>query len=180
MAKQPDLSDYNEVAERIKEFHDKYPEGTLQAECNFTEQDGRTWVVVKAYAFRTPDDPRPGTGLAFELIPGKTPYTRDSELQNAETAAWGRAIVAVGASSTRKIASREEVRNRIAAPVQSEGTVEFLKLSQERGLPLPMLAEAFEAKFGKHPREAVDDDLKAFVTLVKSGTITFDNVAVTG
>ena len=93
MAKTPDLSDYNEVAERIKEFHEKHPEGTLQSECNFTEVDGRSWVVVKAYAFRYPDDPRPGTGLAFEVIPGKTPYTRDSELQNAETAAWGLSLI---------------------------------------------------------------------------------------
>jgi hypothetical protein len=171
MAKAPDLSDYNEVAERIKEFHEKHPEGTLQSECNFTEVDGRSWVVVKAYAFRYPDDPRPGTGLAFEVIPGKTPYTRDSELQNAETAAWGRAVVAVGASTAKKIASREEVRNRTAAPVQSDGTVAFLKMAQERGLPLNDCADAFTKKFGVHPRQASDDDLHAFVALVGTGDI---------
>jgi hypothetical protein len=47
------------------------------------------------------------------VFPGRTPYTKGSELQNAETSAWGRAIVAVGAADTKKgIASSEEVRNR--------------------------------------------------------------------
>ena len=105
----PDLSDYVEVSERIQHFRDAYPEGSLQAEVvSMTD----TLVVVKAYAYRTPDDERPGTGLASEPIPGKTPYTRDSELMNAETSAWGRAIIAVGASDARRVASANEVRNR--------------------------------------------------------------------
>jgi hypothetical protein len=45
---------------------------------------------------------------------GKTPYTRDSELQNAETSAIGRAIIMVGASDAKKVASANEVRNRQA------------------------------------------------------------------
>jgi hypothetical protein len=46
-------------------------------------------------------------------MPGKTPYTKDSEIQNAETSAWGRAIVAVLAADTRKgVASRDEVAAR--------------------------------------------------------------------
>jgi hypothetical protein len=69
---------------------------------------------VKAYAYRTPDDQRPGTGLAWEPCPGKTPYTKDSELQNAETSAIGRAIIMVGASDAKKVASANEVRNRQA------------------------------------------------------------------
>jgi len=53
--------------------------------------------------------------MAYEQWPGRTPYTRDSELQNAETSAWGRAIVAVLAADTKRgIASQEEVRNRSA------------------------------------------------------------------
>jgi hypothetical protein len=109
MAK-PDLSDYKEVAERIQDFRVKHPEGCLQSEILDSPRDG--FVVVKAYAYRTPDDPRPGTGLAWEPVPGKTPYTKDSELMNAETSAWGRAIIAVGASDAKQIASADEVRNR--------------------------------------------------------------------
>lgn len=105
-----DLSNYVEVSERIVHFRDAYPDGTLQAEVvSLTD----SLVVVRAYAYRTADDPRPGTGLASEPLPGKTPYTKDSELMNAETSAWGRAIIAVGASDAKRgVASANEVRNR--------------------------------------------------------------------
>ncbi len=114
MANKPNLDDYIDVRERMADFFEAYPEGSFQSECQFLQTDGRSAVVVKAYAYRHPEDPKPGHGLAFEFIPGKTPYTKDSELQNAETAAWGRAVVAVGAGDTKRtpIASKQEVRNR--------------------------------------------------------------------
>ena len=120
------LDDYVDVAERIREFNAKFPDGSLQGEGEFIYQDNaallpggkepiptRTVVgyIYHARAYRSPDDPRPGMGTAYEPIPGKTPYTRDSEVQNAETAAWGRAIVALG-FETKKIASKQEVQNR--------------------------------------------------------------------
>lgn len=106
-----DLSDYNDVPSRIAEFREKHPEGSLASEVVETGFAG--FVAVKGYAYRTPDDPRPGIGMAWEPVPGKTPYTKDSELQNAETSAWGRAIIAVGAADAKKgIASAEEIRNR--------------------------------------------------------------------
>jgi len=107
--------DYIDVAARIAEFRDKYPTGSLQqVKYEFVQVAGKDWIVFTAAAFRTPEDPRPGVGTAWEPIPGPTPYTRDSEVQNAETSAWGRAIVAVLAADTKKspIASAEEVRNR--------------------------------------------------------------------
>jgi hypothetical protein len=107
-----DMSGYKEVAERIQDFRKQYPEGTLQSELIPSPIEGM--VVVKAYAYRHPDDPRPGIGLAAEPVPGLTPYTRNSEVQNAETSAWGRAIIAVGASDAKKVASANEVRNRRA------------------------------------------------------------------
>src|SRR5699024_4548917 len=109
-------SDYNDVQARIVEFRGKHPEGSLQqVSLDFREVNGAWWVIYTAAAYRSPDDSRPGHGTAWEPVPGRTPFTRDSELQNAETAAWGRAIVAVLAADTKKgIASAEEVRNRQA------------------------------------------------------------------
>lgn len=102
---------YIDVATRIVEFRTKHPDGSLQAEIIPPPFDG--FVVVKGYAYRSPDDPRPGTGLAWEPVPGPTSFTKDSELQNAETSAWGRAIVAALAADTKEgIASAQEVRNR--------------------------------------------------------------------
>lgn len=120
------LDDYVDVAARIVDFRNKHPEGSLQP-ANLDQPftvvtiGDDKFVVVVAAAYRTPDDPRPGIGMAYEPYPGRTPYTKASELQNAETAAWGRAIVATLAADTKKsIASKEEVRNRQAEREQPE------------------------------------------------------------
>jgi hypothetical protein len=52
--------DYIDVPSRIIEFRTKHPDGSFQSEIVASPFDG--FVVVKAYAYRTPDDPRPGTG----------------------------------------------------------------------------------------------------------------------
>jgi hypothetical protein len=108
-----DLSDYVDVPERIRLFADKHPDGSLRAEVIHWPTTEVPFIAVKAEAFRSPMDEAPGVGLAWEPFPGTTPYTKKSELQNAETSAWGRAIVAVlAADSKRGIASQDEVRNR--------------------------------------------------------------------
>lgn len=103
------LDDYVTVAERISAFIEKYPNGSLQSEVWMLNE---SVVVMKAYAYRTPDDERPGIGFSSLGIPGATPYTRGSELENAESSAWGRAIAALGFEVKRGIASREEVTNK--------------------------------------------------------------------
>jgi hypothetical protein len=115
------LSNYNDVASRMREFFDKHPDGRLRPAAPWRVETvgDAAFVVFEAAAFRTADDPNPGIGTAWEPLPGKTPYTKDSELMNAETSAWGRAILAVGAADTKKgIASAEEVRNRQEDPEQ--------------------------------------------------------------
>lgn len=177
MAK-PNLDDYNDVPTRKREFFAKFPDGSLQSECQFTEVDGRWVAIVKASAFRSPEDPRPGTGLAYEFIPGNTPYTKDSELQNAETAAWGRAIEATGASTSKKIASQEEVRNRTAQqpqqvrPDNDEGLAALRALCEEQHWQPATVAEVFQQHFHKHPRFAVNEELSNFISLVKAGALT--------
>lgn len=112
---------YIDVAERIVEFREQYPTGSLQqVDVQFLDFAGKSWVVYTAAAYRTPDDERPGHGTAWEPVPGPTNFTRDSELQNAETSAWGRAIVAVLAADTKRgVASANEVRNRQQADPQT-------------------------------------------------------------
>src|SRR5215469_5095406 len=121
------LDDYVDVATRIADFRAKHPGGYLAPvnpeqpyrieEVTGTDRDGnpvtQTFIVYTALA----DDGtgRRGIGCAWEIFPARTPYTRGSELMNAETSAWGRAIIALGASDSKQgIASREEVRNRQA------------------------------------------------------------------
>lgn len=111
-------TDYIDVAQRIVEFRTQHPEGSLQqVKYELVETAGKTFLIYTAAAYRTPDDQRPGIGTAWEPVPGATSFTRDSEMQNAETAAWGRAIVAALAADTKKgVASADEVRNRQPEP----------------------------------------------------------------
>lgn len=115
----PADSGYVEVKDRIEAFYQKFPEGSIQSEIVMLTEDK---VVVKAYAYRFLEDAKPGIGHSQLGIPGKTNYTRESELENAETSAWGRAIAALGFEVKRSIASSEEVRNKqgndVAQPVQ--------------------------------------------------------------
>nr|MBA3405704.1 hypothetical protein [Gemmatimonadaceae bacterium] len=57
----PDFSmkDYVPVNERIDAFYRAHPEGSMQSE--IVELTAER-VTVKAYAYRTVDDPRPGIG----------------------------------------------------------------------------------------------------------------------
>jgi len=105
--------DYKDVATRLSEIRAIYPELSLQqVRCELIDQGGQLGWLYVAAAFRTPDDLRPGMGTAFEPVPGKTPYTKDSELMVAETSAWGRALVAIGADTKNGVASADEVKAR--------------------------------------------------------------------
>lgn len=121
----PAPPDYIDVAQRIVEFRERFPDGSLQqVDLQFIDFAGKSWVVFTAAAYRTPDDPRPGHGTAWEPVPGPTNFTKDSELQNAETSAWGRALVAVLAADTKRgVASANEVRNRQPAPEVDHGAL---------------------------------------------------------
>lgn len=156
-------NDYNEVADRVREFREKHPDGSLQqVDVKFIEFDSRCWIVYTAAAYRSPDDTRPGIGTAWELVPGKTNFTRDSELQNAETAAWGRAMVAALAVDSKKIASLDEVVKAEAARqvkfeqvdinVENAKTVEELSTLWSLALESGRSAELKDA-FSKRKKE---------------------------
>ena len=101
--------DYIEVAERVQLFYEKYPQGSLQGEWEWLTDD-HTVIVYTAYAYRDREDNRPGIGHASEPYPGLSNFTRNSEMQNAQTSSWGRAIASLGIAVHRGIASAQEVR----------------------------------------------------------------------
>ena len=101
-------ADYVEVADRIRAWYEAYPNGRIVTEIvQITDKV----VVVKASAYRgeTPDEQPAGVGHSSMNIPGSTPYTRGSELENTETSAAGRALVMAGLPS-KKVASGDEIR----------------------------------------------------------------------
>ena len=113
-----ELGDYVEVKDRIKLFYELFGQGRLVTEeVSFPDVgDNTPRVMVKALAYRTPDDPHPGVGYSWLAVPGSTPYTRGSEIENAETSAWGRAIGSLGILIDRSIASANEIENKRGEP----------------------------------------------------------------
>lgn len=107
------LDNYVPVEDRIEAFYKEHPEGSIQTELAHFDP---AMVIVKATIYRTPDDPRPATGHSQMNIPGKTSFTKDSETENAETSAVGRALAMMGFEVRKGVASRQEVRNKAALP----------------------------------------------------------------
>ena len=128
------MDDYVDVAERLRMFKDKYPDGSLQQESiQFIDFAGKSWVVYTAAAYRSPDDIRPGHGTAWEPVPGKSNFTRDSETSNAETSAWGRAIIAIlVADGGKRIASKQEIQAKAPA-TPLEDFIALAHLEYEKG-----------------------------------------------
>ncbi len=156
MAGKYDLGGYVEVQDRIREFYERFPEGSLRCkQWTVREFGGQAFVVYEALAYRSPDDKLPGEGKAWEPFPGKTSFTRNSELMNAETSAWGRAIAALGIATNRSVASAEEVANRVAEreepleerevidPEQVEGLLVLLEMGDFKPADLKMAMVGF-------------------------------------
>lgn len=142
--------DYVEVKHRILEFYKMYPDGRIQTEVlvdltelrvehetvtkwrgegddrkqvSLLKPSARGVITVQARVYRTPDDPRPSIGHSYLLMPGQTPYTEGSELENAETSAVGRALAMAGIAVQKGIASGNEVRTKgqtIEAELQAD------------------------------------------------------------
>jgi hypothetical protein len=113
------LKDYVDVAERIRAWYEAYPNARI--ETRIVEHTEKR-VVVEARAYRGVkgdsgasdelgfmDDRPAGIGHSAMQIPGATPYTRGSEIENCETSAVGRALVMAGLPSKR-IASDDEIK----------------------------------------------------------------------
>jgi hypothetical protein len=141
MASTPYDDDYQSVAERIAIFRTKHPDGSLCAldpakPFEIVHVGDKVFIAVTAAAYRSPEDPAPGVGLAWQVFPGTDEYTRDNELMIAQTSAWGRAIVAALAADAKKIATKDEVRaaqsNRAPAnPAPSAASANGTAVKQE-------------------------------------------------
>jgi hypothetical protein len=118
-------ADYVEVADRIRAWYEAYPNARIETEIVSINDK---LVVVKAYAYRgeNADEKPAGIGHSSMNIPGSTPYTRGSELENTETSAAGRALVMAGLPS-KKVASGDEIRAKSGAAPKADPVVAAAK-----------------------------------------------------
>ncbi len=112
------FEDYVPVAERVEQFHQRFPEGRLIT--TIVDHDRESgFVLIRAEAYRHVDDAVPAaTGHAYEYKDSGY-VQRTSYIEVAETSAVGRALALLGFEVRRGIASREEVE-KAARPAQAE------------------------------------------------------------
>ena len=101
--------------------------------------------------------------MAWEPLPGLTPFTKGSELMVAETSAWGRAIVAALAADTQKVASADEVRNR-----QSNDSIAALVRPNTKPATVTQIAPKAAEKQGGVASDAQRKYAKALLSQVGS------------
>jgi|SRR5210317_2341794 len=129
--------EYVTVAERIRQFHIHYKNGTIQSTFERIELENDTlwndtlWIVK---AVVTPDITKPEryfVGHAQELE-SSSYINKTSALENAETSAWGRALGCLGLDIDN-IASAEEMQkaqNRTIAMAQNPSFY-YAKVAEE-------------------------------------------------
>jgi hypothetical protein len=166
---------YVDVAERIVEVRGDakrvYPQGSFQPwdkanPYRIETIGGQTYIAVVAAFYRTPDDPCPGVGMAYEVVPGKTQFTRGSELQNAETSAWGRALVAALAADTKRgIASAQEARGREQVDQAKDARIELFAAITAIGVKPEEAVARFAADGNGDLRQS--SDVEAIQALTK-------------
>ncbi len=145
-----DMKDYVDVAERIRAFYERYPEGSIQTEMVRLEGD---MVVFRATVFRDREDPNPTTGWAYERE-GVGYVNKTSFIENCETSAIGRALANLNfptsrASQRKSAASSpatkeqlDELRALAASEVVSEDIRERVVARLDEGMTAQQAADA--------------------------------------
>jgi ssDNA-binding Zn-finger/Zn-ribbon topoisomerase 1 len=106
---------YVTVAERLVQFNEKYPNGSIQTDVSI---EGDTIVRCKAVVI-------PDATMPVRLFTGHAEECRDdgminqtSAVENVETSAVGRALAMMGIGVEDAVASAEEVKTALAKAVK--------------------------------------------------------------
>ena len=105
------MDNYVDVATRLKLAFERWPELRIQETSREVIEmpDKSCFIRAIVTIWRTPDDSIPVIASCCEPYPGRTPYTKLSENENAYTSAIGRGLAMAGIGANKSIASRDEV-----------------------------------------------------------------------
>ena len=178
------LDNYVDVATRLQMAFEKYPDLRIQ-ETNrevIEMPDKSCFIRCTVTVWREPSDPLPVIASACELYPGRTPYTKNSEIEVGFTSALGRCLAFAGFSGNKAIASRDEIEaaqsrqptarlasvtpiNDVEVPFPEEGPAKVYPTTKQLGL-MRGLANGKGIK---------GDELKAYCCNVLGRTINSTN-----
>jgi len=196
------LDGYVTVNERLKLALTKYPDLRVEElPFDIVEIGGQTNLHCTVRVYTTPEDTRPVLGSVLEPIPGRTPYTRNSELMVGMTSALGRALGYLGFGIDKGIASNDEVAARIGtdrefndampavtrAKVGSRAKTAAQKAAEaalERGggadtaEPLESVLEAFPGASVKKRQEPTEKMIGFYKRLCRERSLEYDEQAL--
>jgi hypothetical protein len=120
MSSNPIDNGYVVVAERHAAFNADHPHGLIvndvehfiydpTAKSGFVTVKSRVWKDRQTAVAGEPPD---GVGNASMPIPGPSTFTKNSEVENAETSALGRALAMIGYHPKETMASADEITSK--------------------------------------------------------------------
>lgn len=135
-----DLTDYVDVRHRLELALLQYPDLRVVEDSPALINIGeRVYIQCAVTVYRTHDDTTPGRAYCWEVFPGRTPYTKDSEQMNGATSALGRALGYMGFGIKSGLASADEVRtaqgNSHPSTQQTQRVSEMAPVEQRRAKP---------------------------------------------
>ena len=134
------LDNYVDVPTRLRMALEKYPDLRVQeSQPTFREVENKLYIEIRCTVWRDKDDQLPSIAYCWEPFPGKTPYTKDSEMMNCSTSALGRALGAMGFGIDHKMASKQEVLARQTE--QPEVTTKEVTYADGGSVPDPFTDE---------------------------------------
>jgi hypothetical protein len=155
------LGDYVDVPTRLAEALKRWPNLRIQETrpVVIVTVDNQAFVEISCTVWRDDTDPIPTTAWCWEPIPGRTPYTKGSEMMNASTSCLGSALGFLGMGIGKSIASRNEVQARQPAvvaevtPIRDDLEQPFGDTTDTKQYASPkqrgmIRAKAFEKKIG--------------------------------
>jgi len=196
------LDGYVTVNERLKLALAKYPDLRVEElPFDIVEIGGQTNLHCTVRVYTTPDDTRPVLGSVLEPIPGRTPYTRNSELMVGMTSALGRALGYLGFGIDKGIASNDEVAARVGtdrefedampavtrAKVGSRAKTGAQKAAQaafdragdaDTAEPLESVLEAFPGSSVKKRQEPTEKMIGFYKRLCRERSLEYDEQAL--
>ena len=112
------LGDYVDVPTRLAEALKRWPNLRIQeTKPIIVIVDNQQYVEISCTVWNDENDVLPTIAYCWEPIPGRTPYTKGSEMMNASTSCLGRALGFLGMGIGKSIASRNEVQARQPSPI---------------------------------------------------------------